>query len=234
MLIGSDFEKIKIEVFDLILLEPNAMLGDLILFCCAIYFAFQIKKTNEHSPFFKNWYWFFISFGIGFLAGGISHLFYYYLGVNGKYIPWYLGLLNSYFIEMAMISIFPIQHKIPLFNKLIQTKLLLSCIVATYIYANFDLNLDQKIGLLVPTLNSVIGLLISLGVLGFYYSQKIHSGFLFFTISIFILIPTAFLQNLKINLHPWFDRNDASHVLLLIGLFMYYKGVISYHKHLHQ
>ncbi|MFM7664103.1 MAG: DUF6962 family protein [Bacteroidota bacterium] len=30
---------------------------------------------------------------------------------------------------------------------------------------------------------------------------------------------------IKFNLYPWFDRNDLSHVLLIIGVSIYFVGV---------
>jgi hypothetical protein len=39
------------------------------------------------------------------------------------------------------------------------------------------------------------------------------------------LLPNAFIQSQKINLNQWFDRNDFSHVLLLISLLLYYHTI---------
>ena len=230
MLIGKDFEKIKIEVFDLILLEPNAMLGDLLIFILAIYYARKVKVFQNQTPFFSYWRMFFLTFGITFLIGGFTHLFYYYLGHNSKYIIWYLGFLNAYFIEMAMTSVFPDQKIRNMLTKIVQFKLIAVMILATYIYTKIDISVDQNAGLLVPTLNSTVGLFFALGVLGIYYSRKIHNSFAYFCSSVFILTPSIFFQSMKINLHQWFDRNDASHVLLLLSLLFYFKGVKGYNR----
>jgi hypothetical protein len=40
-----------------------------------------------------------------------------------------------------------------------------------------------------------------------------------------VLLPNALVQGMKINLHPWFDRNDFSHVLLMIGVSIYFVGI---------
>jgi hypothetical protein len=42
------------------------------------------------------------------------------------------------------------------------------------------------------------------------------------------LLPNAFIQSQKLNLTPWFDRNDFGHVLLAISLFLYWKGIEAY------
>jgi hypothetical protein len=39
------------------------------------------------------------------------------------------------------------------------------------------------------------------------------------------MVPSAIIFLAKINPHPWFDKNDLSHVLLTIGIIYFYKGV---------
>jgi hypothetical protein len=46
-----------------------------------------------------------------------------------------------------------------------------------------------------------------------------------FWIAALVLLPNAFIQSQKINLHQWFDRNDFSHVLLLLSLLLYFNGI---------
>ena len=46
MLIGEDFEKISCQLFGFDFVEPNAFIGDTIIFLVAIYFAFRVKKFN--------------------------------------------------------------------------------------------------------------------------------------------------------------------------------------------
>jgi hypothetical protein len=82
--------------------------------------------------------------------------------------------------------------------------------------------------LIVPTLNSVVGLGLSLGLLGYYYQRKIDVSFRYLWISTLILIPSAAVQSMKINVHQWFDRNDISHVLLITSIVFYYIAVKKY------
>jgi hypothetical protein len=91
-----------------------------------------------------------------------------------------------------------------------------------------DLTVDPQKGLLVPTLNSIIGLSLTIGALGYYYSKTLGPSFNYLWLSTFILIPSAVVQSMKINIHPWMDRNDISHILLIISLFMYYRSIKGY------
>ena len=43
-MIGQDFPKIQWDIFELQLLEPNAMFGDIVLFAMSLFFAAQIEK----------------------------------------------------------------------------------------------------------------------------------------------------------------------------------------------
>jgi len=68
----------------------------------------------------------------------------------------------------------------------------------------------------------VLGMGFSLGYFAFIYEKRIHPAFRLFWISTFILMPSAIFQAFKINIHPWFDRNDFSHFLLIISIILYF------------
>ena len=230
MLIGKDFDKIEWDFFGWHLLEPNAFIGDVIILSIALYLAYKIHKLQLKTSFFYYWKWFFIIFGIGFFMGGIGHLMYNYLGLPGKYFSWYSGIVASFLVEKAMISIYPNASWRTFLTKIALGKMVVALVVATIVYTTVDLTTDQSKALLVPTINSIVGLGLTLGVLGFYYSKRINSCFNYLWLSTLILIPSAFLQSLKINFHQWFDRNDASHVLLITSLILYYICIKNFAK----
>ena len=232
MLIGKDFDKIKFDFFGLHLLEPNAFIGDAVILFVALYFAFQITKIKRVTPFLTNWKWFYIVFGIGFFLGGIGHTFYNYLGLSGKYPSWYSGILSTLFVEQAMFSLLNNKWK-NIGIKISYLKAVLACFIATFVFATVNLEDDVSKGLIIPTLNSVIGLGISLGFLGYRFSKSIHPSFKWLWISALILIPSALIQAMKINIAPWFDRNDLSHILLIIGMFCYFITIKNYSNQLH-
>jgi hypothetical protein len=228
MLIGQDFEKISFDLFGYTFLEPNAFIGDVIIFIVAVYYAVRINKLSHHGAFCKNWYWFYVIFGTGFLIGGFSHLLYNSWGVSGKYLPWISGIISAFFLEQAMISIYPKKTTKNIYKKLSSYKLIFVLVAAVYTYATVDLSLDNKKGLMIPTANSVVGLGFGLIALGTYYYNKLDKNFRYFWISGLLLFPSAVFQALKINLHPWMDRNDVSHILLVLSLILYFKGIEGY------
>ena len=232
MLIGQDFDKIETTIFGYKFLEINALFGDTIILIVALFLAYKVSKFTLQTPFFNNWKRFFIIFGIGFFAGGLGHFVFHYWGLSGKYASWYLGIIAVYFVERGVVSIYPNEKWRHRFNVFFTIKLLLSIIAATCVFVFIDISQDPQKGLLVPSLNSIIGLGITLGVLGYYYQKTITNSFKYLWISTLILIPTAIFQSKKINFHQWFDRNDVSHILLIISLIIYYKAIKGYYEHL--
>lgn len=225
MLIGEDFQKMEFNLFGLDLLEPNAMIGDTVILVVSLMLAYKTYKISDKSEFFRYWKWFYIIFGLGFFMGGLGHALYNYWGVPGKYASWLIGIVSVVFIELALISIYPLESKRKLLSNIAIIKLILALIVEGIILASIDLSIDPSKGLIVPTVNSVIGLGLVLGGLGYYFQKAIDPCFRFLWYSTLVLIPNTVIQGMKINIHPWFDRNDFSHVLLIIGCLIYLKSI---------
>lgn len=224
-MIGQDFPKIEWHFLGLDLLEPNAMIGDIVLFTTSLFIAKQIGQYFGSHSFYNNWRRFFIWFGWSFLFGGFGHLFYNYLGLWGKYPSWILGMVATYFLTKAMISLWPQAKQKTTFERLALTLLFIGILVEVGVFLTIDLSIDQSKGLFVPTLISGIGLIFSLAFLGVRYQKNIHPNFKLLWIAALTLLPNAFIQSQKINLNQWFDRNDFSHVLLLISLLLYYHSI---------
>lgn len=223
MIIGSDYPKIEWNFLGFEFVEPNAFIGDTLICIFSLYFLVKTTKLGVNNPFFTNWKRFFFIFGISFFLGGLGHLCYNYWQVPGKYASWFLGMLAPYFIEQAMLSLL---WKEKLKNKLIfisKLKLALALIAETVILLSVDLNPKPELGMIVPTLTSVLGLTLSLGLLGAIYQKRVDTSFKYLSMSALILVPSALFQSLKLSFHQWFDKNDASHLLLIVSLFFYYQ-----------
>jgi hypothetical protein len=223
MRIGSDYPKIRWETNDWVFLEPNALIGDIILFSVSMVIGYMIYQRKE-QPFYLWWSRFFFCFGLAFLCGGLGHFLFEYTGLLGKYPSWYLGMVATFFIERAMIEL----QKLPqraLWKTIFGIKLLVGILIESYLLTDLTVHDDVSKGLIVPTLHTILGLSFTLGYLGYVYQKKIDDAFKWLWWSALILLPSAVFQVLKINIHPWFDRNDVSHVLLVVSLVMYYQGI---------
>ncbi|MBK7129674.1 MAG: hypothetical protein IPM74_05770 [Crocinitomicaceae bacterium] len=232
MLIGKDFEKVEFDLFGFHLVEPNALIGDTFLFLVSLFLAYRVIRLSTDSyrnnQFSFTWKWFFIIFGVSFMAGGLGHSFYNYWGLEGKYTAWYLGFFATFLIEWAMLSIHPKAEFVKMFQRISIVKLLLAITAETIILSLIDIHDDPSKGLMIPLVNSTIGLLFALGYLARVYEKTHATSFKYFWMSVLILIPTTIFQVFKINFHPLFDRSDASHVFLFFSLILYYQAVRGY------
>lgn len=230
-MIGQDFPKIEWHFLGLELLEPNAMLGDIVLFTISFGIAYRIRTQFTQHPFYNYWRLFFIWFGWSFLFGGFGHLLYNYFGLWGKYPSWILSMFATYYLSLAQISLWPNVRQQKLFKTSAVFVLIAGLLIEIYVFNSINLHTDQSKGLVVPSIVSGINMIFSLFVLGLYYQKKYHSNFKFFWIGVLTLLPSALIQSQKINMHQWLDRNDMSHLLLGMSLICYYKGIQAFRSY---
>lgn len=223
MKIGSDFDKIAVDIWGMHLLEPNTALGDLVILIVSLVFYFKLNKKGD---FYNLWAKFYLCFGFSFFLGGLGHLFFHYFGLFGKSFSWLLGIISPYFIEQTMLSLWHNKRRRKQWMRLSMCKTVALFLLEIVLLISMDPQRDPALGLIIPTLSSIIGLGFCLVLLAWKYQNALHSGFRYFWIGSLVLIPNAGIQALKINFHPWFDRNDLSHVLLLLGVIIYYNGLI--------
>ncbi|MEJ6584111.1 MAG: hypothetical protein QNL61_00840 [Crocinitomicaceae bacterium] len=234
MLVGLEYDKIEFQLFGLNLLEPNGVIGDIVIFAISLFFAYKIKKMAISTPFFNLWRWFFIVFGIGFLVGGFGHLFFNYYGVPGKYGAWYLGILSNIFLERAMVSIHPSERFRRIANLITLIKLVLSLTGLTWSISYFDLNADPAKGMWFPMFSSVVGVLFCHVYLGIVYAKRISPVFRYLWISFIVTVPSVIILSLKISPAQWYDKNDLAHSFMILGMFFYFFTVWGYSKELKQ
>jgi hypothetical protein len=229
MLIGSDFEKLHFQFAGLELVEPNAILGNSLIFVLSSYFALKTGRLQESHAYFRYWKYFFTIFGASFLLGGLAHGFYLYFGVYGKAPSWFGGILSTYFLERALLSIFPKKSLQLVFIRWSTWKLVFFLLLQTVVILAVDLTNYPSLGFAISSANSSIGLVLTLGVLSYYYSKTMNA-FQYLWISVLVLLPSVFFQVFKINFHPWMDRNDVGHILLLICLPLYFTSIKRYSR----
>lgn len=224
-MIGVDFPKIEFELFEMQLLEPMALITDSFLGGISIFFSYKISKIKSPLLFYKYWKWFFLLFGLGNFLGGLGHAFYNQWSFYGKIPSWLFGPISIYFAEKAMISSHWDKSKKVLFNKISDSKLILVYIVWALILSFGNKEKIATQPFLPIAINTFLGMLTFVGYLGFKYTEKYSVKFKFFWLSNLIMLPTAFIFILKINVHQWFDKNDMSHILIMIGITYLYLGV---------
>ena len=223
MIIGKDFEKIQWNIGDLALLEPNSLIGNTLIFIFSLLVYFNFPKDNR--GFYRLWRAYFLVFGISFFLGGLGHGLYNYTGIIGRYPSWLLGMVSTYLAELAMVSIYMDKSKIKGLKKIFLVKFIVFVLAEILVFTFLDLEKKPFIGLRIPALYTLVGLSYAIGYLSVVYQQKINVNFRYFWMGALVLLPNVFIQSLKINIHPWFDRNDFSHVLLMIGCAFYFVAI---------
>ena len=223
MKIGEDFPKIDWRIFDLELLEPNAFFGDLIISMVALYFAFKIQKLFKKfgHTFHLYWFLFFLITALTFTMGGLGHLLYNYWGVQGKYFAWFSGLFSMFMLEMAILSVLKKGSGFAKYFSFLKLLTTLIALTITVILVNLESN--PLLGLIIPFIHSFLGMTYYCGYQGLRLSRERDSSFIYCVYAYLLVFPILIIQSMKINPHQWFDRNDLSHVLLIISLVLFYK-----------
>ena len=225
MLIGEDFTKIAIEFNGLTLLEPNALITDFIMGGLSIYIAIQLKKIKSQHSFLKYWHYFFLIFGIGAFCGGLAHSLFEYTGPQGKFPTWISAILCAYFIEKAMIKSVGNLNKNNILGKIAFTKMILIFLIVITVISTKAYQEEHTIGFIPIAINTLIGVFISVAFFSFYNLKRGYKEFKYLFIGVLIMLPTFFIFLLKINLYPWFDKSDLSHIIIIVGNYYYYLGI---------
>ncbi len=224
-MVGADYPKIEFQMFNLELLEPMAIITDTILGFWSIFLGYKVIKLKKQLTFYKYWALFFILFGAGAFWGGIGHTFYNQMGITGKVPSWLMGPISIYFLEKAMISIYWDKTVAKKFQLISDIKLAIVLAIFVFLLITVGYPQEKNTPFLPVAINTILGVISTAGILGFKYTEKFSVKFKYFWLGVIILLPTAFIFLLKINVHQWFDKNDFSHVLFAIGITYFYLGV---------
>lgn len=232
-MIGKDFDSINFTLFGMDLADPTDFIFDIILGVLSLTFAYRAFKLNYQGEFLAAWQKFFLYFGLSIFLSAFGHLFYNYFHFYGKLPGWFFIPLSIYWIERAMISAHWNPKIIAKANKIYLIKLLLVFIAFLTVWMLVDVNAKPQLLFLPLAINTILGLLIGAGVFSYKFKSKISPSFKYIFYGIVAIFPSAFVFLLKINLHPYFTKNDFSHVLMIIGMSFFYYGFTKVMKEKH-
>lgn len=224
MLIGEDFTKIRMDLNGLVILEPNAVISDFIMALASFYIAKKLYSTRRSSGFLKYWYYFFLTFAFGSILGSMGHGLFHYLGPQGKFPTWISAILSTYFIEKAMIKSYEQYNKNNILGKIAFFKMITVFLLVITVISSPAFDKNHTIGFLPIAINTLIGVFISVSVIS-AANIKTQVGFKWLLIGVFVMLPSAAIFLMKINLFQWFDKGDLSHVLMIIGIYVYFVGI---------
>jgi hypothetical protein len=206
-------ELLPFELFGLCLQEPMALITNWLIALTSFTLFFRIQRPL--SSFSKHWRLFYLYFGISTFFGGLGHVLFNYFGIPGKFPCWIFGGLSAFHAAKAMISVNMLTKNLQLIITLfLWVKLFALTSLALY-FGSF----------LFVMIDAVITYLFFCMGFGFYYWSIGYSNFKYTVYAIIILLPSIFIFTLKLNPHIWFNKDDLSHILMVITIIFFYLGI---------
>ncbi|WP_317896575.1 DUF6962 family protein [Aurantibacillus circumpalustris] len=188
---------------------------------CAIYYG---RLTKFKLPYSKQMALFMLLLGISSFFGGIGHTVQKQMGD---------GFFETILFVMNAFSILSIYF----------------CFKSAYTIFNLDVRSSNKYVYFVMVW--ILLLLIYCGVQGSFLIIKIHAGIVLLyalivhylvyrrnkdkgselvVLGILISFLPLIVHSLRISLHDWFNHKDMAHVIMIISLYVIYKGVFQISK----
>ena len=172
----------------------------------SFYFYFLLKKRQFHAS--RSFQTFFFWMGSATFFGVIGHVFFYYLGVFGKYPSWFSTIITAYYF---CISVLEVTNTTSLSNwkkgLLIKSIILLSI---SYLMKSFSY----------IAIDSVFSYVFIGTYFGLKLKQNTNNNYLL--LGSIVIYPTILIFGCKISIHRLFNKDDFSHLFILISLFFYY------------
>jgi len=207
-----------IHVFGIRILEPVTSVTDIIVAIVCFYAYWQLKTNLNTSKTITFMKWYFLTMGLAtFLGGMIGHGFLYAFNEHWKLVGWYISMISIALIERSAI-----QYARPFINpKLGAAFLVLNIIELIILMAITTYTLHFKI----VEFHCVYGLMIVVFSFHLYtYIKTKDKGSKWMLYAVGILVVAAFVFNLPVVPHIWFNHRDLAHILMAIGSAMFLKA----------
>lgn len=210
-----NFDYTFITVRGFILFEPMIILTNLIMFAMALYYFRQLWSYNHRYSRQKAL--FILMIGISGIFGSIAHAVHFQLG--DTFFNTVLFLMNS----LSLLSIlFCFSAAYYYLSKEKGTKKWVNTFVWLWVIALLIITFLQNEFVLVK-IHAGIVLVFSLIVYSLYDTRR-DSGSKYIVSGILVAFLSIITHSLRINLHEWFNYKDISHVIMIVSLYLIYKG----------
>ncbi len=206
------FEIIEFSAFGLKLQEPMAIVTNwsISLFC--VFAVFSIKWNDSYPS--QSFKWFYTVLGISTFLSGFGHSLFQYFDVFGKFPAWITAASSGYFISMGILFYWK--------DKKSYSFLKIFLIVKTISFISLSL-ITQKF--LFIAIDSILTYIIYCGILPYLIWKKGMNEMKYFFLGIIVLLPSAFIFLMNINLHLYLNRDDLSHLIILVTIMFFYAAI---------
>lgn len=211
------FEIIHFSIGGLKLQEPIALLTNWLIASFCFYVFFKTKWSSSYSS--NAFKYFYFVLGISTFFGGLGHLFFHYFGIYGKYPCWISGIIAGLFIGKGILHYWKERPMYVFWNSFLWTKsvlmLILSVTTQKFVFVAID---------------AILTYILYTGFLSWKLWKSDKTEMKYFVYGMAILLPSAFIFLLNINLHRFLNRDDLSHLLMLSCIIFFYLGVKKINK----
>ena len=212
-----NFDYTYFSFFGTIIFEPVTILINFLIFIYAGGCFLKLRRT-EHF-YTKQWALFMLYAGFSNLFGAIAHGVHLQLGDAFFKVVFYmmnaLSLFSIYYCFRAAFQLSNTDNRTP--NKFI-IYIVISWIIVLLFYTLFHNHF------LIIKIHGGIVMLYSL-VIHFLFYRKGEKGSGLIVLGIIFTSLTIIIHSLKFSLSEFFNYKDISHVIILISLFITYKGI---------
>jgi hypothetical protein len=194
--------------------EPSTFISDLVVAIFSIIFYLKLMKIKSQHFSHNYWQLFFLFMGISAFIGGFGHLLSIYTGKALLVVSWIFSAFAIYFIEFTSISILVTRSIKKTLQIFVLFQLILCTAALIYYQDFFYIKISTTIGLIgIVLIIQLVSCILTRNSSGYY----LISG-------IILIILTSLIHYLKLSFNKWFNYNDISHIILVISLFLFYKG----------
>ena len=222
----SGMELTQIELRGILIREPVTSLTDFIAALVSFYAFYRLHRLGRSAPGHRYFKLYFLLVGLALTASALlGHAFVYLFGTEWKVLGWTFGGLGIFCIQRSAVHIA---------RPWIPSRLFAWCVWGTGLQLLLFLSLttwglmgefDAERGFKFVQINLALGmagLVLPLHV--WVFLRRSNRGSLKVLLALICgLAPTA-TYNLRFTPSVWFNRDDISHVLLAIVLFLLYLG----------
>lgn len=203
-------EIIQFEFLGLHLQEPMAIVTNGLLSLFSFFAFSQLKKTKQSKAHFF-WSLFYLTFAISTFFGALGHAFFQYFDVIGKFPCWITGAIANGFAAMGMLHFKgfsePKKNSFAIVWIKSLTLLIVALITKKFVFVAID---------------AILTYIIYTGVYGYILFKRGALSVKWMVIGVLVLLPSAFVFLLKLNIHRWLNKDDLSHLLMLGGIICFY------------
>lgn len=208
----------SIELFGLVLHTPVTALTDVMVAVICLVAYKKLNALPDQGEVHRLFKYYFLSMSLAtFLGGVVGHALMHYLPFFMKLPGWITSMLSVALLERAMIQYARrlINPKIGVFFSRLNIVELLTFLMLSLVTLNFQFVL----------IHAAYGMaIVVLGFTGFIYLREKSMGSKQVLLAVLVCAIGAFFFVFEIGLHKWFNHVDISHVFMMIGSVLYYKG----------